>query len=128
MQVVFHFQYQKHVYVRNGHIVIGFEFWGGGANVTGHQQKKYKSSGVFLFILGIMMWGHGNCQILLCTYRYMYVESFMHLPYPLSSFATTCRGSWPLKVRFIFKNFLTIVRYNLMFCSSENGKSTSYWN
>jgi len=55
-------------------------------------------------------------------------RKFHASPYPLSSFATTCCGSWPLKVRFIFKNFLIIVMYNLMFYSSENGKSTSYWN
>lgn len=72
MQIAFH--YQKHVYFRNGHIVMG-----GVPNSQVTSKKSVKAVG-FVFILGIMMWDHGNCQIFLCTYRYVYAESSIRLP------------------------------------------------
>jgi len=69
MQVVFHFQYQKHVYFRNGHIVIGFEFWGGGgAHVTGYQQKSIKAVGFFIYFRNNDV-GPWKLSDFLCTYR-----------------------------------------------------------
>jgi hypothetical protein len=127
--IAVHFEYQKHVHFRNGHMLMGWvlSFVAEGPNITGCQQRKCKSIGVSIYFMNndVGLWKLSDFWFM---YRYMCSKSSERLPY--LNLRNGCHGSGPLRVKFIFtrKICLTTVTCNLMFYSFENGESTSYWN